>query len=172
MKKSVYELEDEDVGFLRERHGPLFQRMDEFELAVAGKKVYSVGDFTSYGLIGRPNVDLRAVFYDGKTRRGPIPRYMEERIEKWAASEAKVENPKGTITRELMAVAKKARGSKRSRVYVDGEEDLAALALFAVLDYGSIVAYGLPDENGTCAVEVTPEIRRAALSLKGWKRTE
>lgn len=166
MGKIVYELRDDDLGFLREKHGPLFRDMDEFERAVAGKKVYSVGDFTSYGLIGRPKVDLRAVFYDGKTRRGPIPQYMEEGIGKWGASGVRVENPNGTITEELMTAAKNCESK---RVYVEGEEDLAALALFAVLDYGSVVAYGLPEENGTCAVEVTPEIRKAALSLKGWK---
>ncbi len=165
--KIVYELMDEDVGFLREKHGPIFRNMDELERAVAGKKVYSVGDFTSYGLMGRNRIDLQAVFYDGKTRRGPIPQYMIEGISKWGKSEIKVENPKRTITEELF---KAAKSCESKRVYVEGEEDLAALALFAVLDYGSIVAYGLPEENGTCAVEVTPEIREAALSLKGWKR--
>lgn len=167
MGKIVYELTDDDLGFLREKHGPIFRNMDELERAVAGKKVYSVGDFTSYGLIGRPNIDLQAVFYDGKTRRGPIPKRMEEGIGGWGEREVRVKNPKGTITEELISAAKDCESK---RVYVEGEEDLAALALFAVLDYGSVVAYGLPEENGTCAVEVTPEIREAALSLKGWKR--
>ncbi len=167
MKKIAYELVDDDLGFLKEKHGPIFQNMDELERAVAGKRVYSVGDFTSYCLIGRHNIDLQAVFYDGKTRRGPVPQYMIDGISKWGESEIKVENPKGTITEDLISAAK---ACESKRVYVEGEEDLAAVALFAVLDYGSVVAYGLPDANGTCAVTVTPEIRKAALSLKGWKR--
>ncbi len=166
MGKIVYELMDEDLEFLREQHGPLFKDMDELERAVAGKKVYSVGDFTSYSLIGRNKIDLKAVFYDGKTRRGPIPQYMIEGISKWGESEVKVGNPNGTITEDLISAAKSCESK---RVYVEGEEDLAALALFTVLEYGSVVAYGLPDANGTCAVTVTPEIRKAALSLKGWK---
>lgn len=166
MGKIAYELTDDDLGFLREKHGPVFRNMDELERAVAGKKVYSVGDFTSYSLIGR-KIDLQAVFYDGKTRRGPIPQYMMEGISKWGESEIKVGNPKGTITEDLISAAKNCESK---RVYVEGEEDLAALALFAVLGYGSVVAYGLPEVNGTCAVTVTPEIREAALSLKGWKR--
>ncbi len=168
MGKIVYELMDEDMEFLKEQHGPLFKDMDELERAVAGKKVYSVGDFTSYNLIGRNKIDLQAVFYDGRTRRGPIPQYMIEGISKWGESEVKIGNPKGTITEDLISAAKSCE-SKQQRVYVEGEEDLAALALFTVLEYGSVVAYGLPDANGTCAVTVTPEIRKAALSLKGWK---
>ncbi len=164
----VYELMDEDMEFLKEQHGPLFKNIDELERAVAGKKVYSVGDFTSYSLIGR-KIDLQAVFYDGKTRRGPIPQYMIDGISKWGESEVKVGNPKGTITEDLISVAKDCESK---RVYVEGEEDLAALALFTVLEYGSVVAYGLPDANGTCAVTVTPEIRKAALSLKGWKKKQ
>lgn len=169
-KEVVYELKDDDLGFLKEKHGPVFQNMDELERAVTGKPVYSVGDVTSYGLMGCKTIDLKAVFYDGKTKRGPIPKYIEERISKWGEREVMVENPKGTITGELLDAAKRVCEAKnRSRVYVEGEEDLAALALFVVLDYGSIVAYGIPEENGTCMVEVTPEIRTAALSLKGWK---
>lgn len=173
-EKIVYELREEDVAFLRHRHGQLLKSRDEIEktLAGSGKKVYAVGDWTSYTLVGMHDVNLQAIFYDEKTRRGPSPIYMKDAIKKWKARQVGVENPKGAITEELMETAKKCgqAGSGRSKVCVDGEEDLAALALFAVLEYGSIIAYGLPDKNGTLMVEVTPEIRKEALSLKGWKK--
>lgn len=173
--KTVYALAEEDMAFMRKNHGILYREPKELEAALerSGKKVYAVGDWTAHSLIGMPNVNLQAVFYDGMTRRGPIPPSMRETIEKWDVPETttatRVRNPKSTITEELMEAAKSSE-TRRSRVYVEGEEDLATVALFAVLKHGGIVAYGLPDENGTCVVEVTKDIRKEALSLKGWKK--
>ena len=95
--------------------------------------------------------------YDGFERR--------ERV-KWSIplpTHAAV-NPHGVITESLMAAIKDAVKMKReSRVYVRGEEDLAALCCIAEAPVGAVIVYGQP-RKGVVVVPVTKK-------KKDWART-
>ncbi len=132
-------------------------------------RLITVGDIVTYNLLNAGLVpDIS--FVDDRTKRSPASDMVMKGTRHSYFRNITVENPPGIITEELLNETQKAMESNTPvQIFIKGEEDLAALALFTVLEYGSVVAYGLPDANGTCAVTVTPEIRRAALSLKGWK---
>ena len=74
----------------------------------------------------------------------------------------RVRNPAGGITRELWdAVASTAEQRTRTRIEVDGEEDLATLAVLALCPDDSQVLYGQPGE-GLVHLTLGPELRQRA----------
>jgi uncharacterized protein (UPF0218 family) len=74
----------------------------------------------------------------------------------------RVRNPAGGITRELWdAVASTAEQRMRTRIEVDGEEDLATLAVLALCPDDSQVLYGQPGE-GLVHLSLGPELRQRA----------
>lgn len=71
-----------------------------------------------------------------------------------------VENPAGTITSEaLVAVSKAAKTPQRTRIVVEGEEDLLTLAVISELPENSLVIYGQPGK-GIVICRVTPELKQ------------
>lgn len=71
----------------------------------------------------------------------------------------KVKNPPGTITDQAWSAIEKASNScRRTKIHVDGEEDLLALVAILTVPLNSIVLYGQPLQ-GVVVVRVTTEIR-------------
>ncbi len=68
-----------------------------------------------------------------------------------------VKNPPGTITQEAISAIQDAlKSSRRTKIVVDGEEDLLALIAISYAPENSFVIYGQPYE-GVVAVKVTPQ---------------
>ena len=82
-------------------------------------------------------------------------------------------NPAGTITDESWKTIKKAINcSGKSKVIVDGEEDLLTLVAVLSAPDGSIVVYGQP-KRGVVIIEVNEEIKqRFKEIIKKMKRWE
>ncbi|MGC8661660.1 MAG: GTP-dependent dephospho-CoA kinase family protein [Nitrososphaeria archaeon] len=75
-----------------------------------------------------------------------------------------VKNPQGTITASSVEAIKCAiRTDKRTRIIVEGEEDLLAIPCIIHSKSGWIIAYGQPNE-GMVIVEVGNSIKRLARS--------
>ncbi|MCS7121263.1 MAG: DUF359 domain-containing protein [Archaeoglobaceae archaeon] len=113
-----------------------------------------VGDVvTSCALKCRVKLDIAVI--DGKTLRD---RYKLEKLEGFEILNTK--NPAGFITKELVETLKiavdLALNGKRVCVFVEGEEDLAAIPLIILLPLKSVLIYGQPRE-GVVAVEITEE---------------
>jgi uncharacterized protein (UPF0218 family) len=71
-----------------------------------------------------------------------------------------VQNPPGTITDEAwQAIQTAMRGSKRTKITVDGEEDLLTLVAVLAAPENSLVFYGQPHE-GIVAVKATLETKQ------------
>jgi hypothetical protein len=68
-----------------------------------------------------------------------------------------VKNPPSKITKELQDAVKDA--VPPLKIIVEGEEDLATLPAILMAQFGSVVAYGQPNE-GIVLVEVTKEKKR------------
>lgn len=71
-----------------------------------------------------------------------------------------VKNPPGTITDQAWeAVIEATKSSRRTKIVVDGEEDLLALPAVIGAPDGSLVLYGQPHE-GVVVIEVTEAMKR------------
>ena len=117
-------------------------------------KTITVGDRVSQDLTDHqlaPDI----LIVDDKIMRKEIPP-----ITAAADSIIKVHNPPGTITAEArQAVVTAMRSLQRTRITVDGEEDLLALIAIAEAPQGSLVFYGQPRE-GIVAIKATEETQQ------------
>lgn len=118
--------------------GKVFQ-IKELLKKIRGKKAVAVGDITGKKLkdFGRePEIWI----YDGKEKRKrvgfsiPLPTHIAR-------------NPKGNITENLMKAIKDVLKIGKGRVFVKGEEDLAALYAAFKAQKSFVVLYGQPDKG-------------------------
>ena len=73
---------------------------------------------------------------------------IPEIIKDFQANEIRVKNPAGYITGGLYgAIDKALKSDGKFKIFVDGEEDLAALAAIDLAPIGSLVIYGQPGEG-------------------------
>ncbi len=110
-----------------------------------------VGDYTARRVLER-GLDADVYILDNRIMRKPtrpVSLDLEQTIH--------VQNPAGEITEEAwMAVKQAIRLKKKTRVVVDGEEDLLTLPAILFSPIGSLVLYGQP-MRGLVVVEVTKE---------------
>lgn len=116
-------------------------------------KIVTVGDQVSQDLTTHsllPDV----LIIDNKIMRKEIPP-----ISATADKVIKVKNPPGTITDEAwLAVEKAMRDSQRTKIIVDGEEDLLTLVAILTAPENSLVLYGQP-HKGVVAIKATAEAK-------------
>jgi uncharacterized protein (UPF0218 family) len=128
---------------LKEPLGPVVADAETLLAAVEAPLV-TVGDIVTYHLeeAGRqPDVAL----FDARTKREPVDDAVGAAL---AEADIRVENPAGTLTRELLVALREAIDAPGPvRVRVDGEEDLAALPAILAAPEGASVVYGQPGEG-------------------------
>ncbi len=118
----------------------------------------AVGDMVSFTLLDngfRPDL----VIYDLMTERRAYTS-LTTKLDKMEGVDAKVANPAGQITAELVReIALALERNVPTKLLVEGEEDLAALACVAMAPHGSCLIYGVPgkgmallrvDEDAAC----------------------
>jgi uncharacterized protein (UPF0218 family) len=147
---------------LKEPLGPLYTGADAL-LADAGEPLVAVGDVVTYHLLSagyRPSVAL----VDGKTERETADEEVRDAADGFDVR-IEVDNPQGTLTRELLVELTAAIARDRPTLLtVDGEEDLAALPAVAAAPDGAGVVYGQPDE-GMVLVTGDPDLRAEVRDL-------
>lgn len=114
-------------------------------------KLISVGDVTTFHLL-ESDIIPDIYIIDDRTNRKPTP----DRVDKnHRFTQVTVDNPAGTITEDLVNKIENALSSKKHvRIFVNGEEDLAALPAILMAPLNSIVLYGQPGK-GVVLVEIT-----------------
>ena len=116
-------------------------------------KIISVGDVISDNMT-RHGISLQVLIVDNKVMRAPIQPIAVD-----ADQTLHVKNPPGTLTEEAWTVIRKAlRGKQRTKVLVDGEEDLLTLVAVLCAPENSLVVYGQPHE-GIVVVKATEKSR-------------
>ncbi len=128
-------------------------------------KIVAIGDQVSKDLTDSsilPNV----LIVDNKIMRKEIPP-----ISATAEKVVNVNNPPSTITDEAWQVIEKmVQGNLRTKIIVEGEEDLLTLVAILVVPENSLVFYGQPHE-GIVAVKATAamkqKIRSVVEAMKG-----
>ena len=115
--------------------------------------VISVGDAVSENMV-KHGISLQVLIVDNKVMRDRIRPIVAD-----ADQTLHLKNPPGTLTEEAWTVTRKALSGKgRTKVLVDGEEDLLALVAVLCAPEDSIVVYGQPAE-GIVMVKVTGKTR-------------
>lgn len=142
--------------------GPIF-RADELMAHTDPKlPVAAVGDVCAHDAASRL-ANLKFVVVDFKTQRGPIP--ADDVVRTWGDREKRVPSPAEVVTASMYnAVLEAARAADRTRIIVEGEEDLAVLPAIMHLAPGATVIYGMPN-RGVTAVRVDDESRHLAMQF-------
>jgi len=133
--------------------------LDSLEGSRGCCEVIAVGDQSSKALLAAGGA-AHVYIFDGRTQRKrtthPKP-LVKELI--------KVKNPAGMLTGEAREAVRRSVGrSEAVSIYVDGEEDLLALAAVLYAPLGSLVLYGQPGE-GLVAVKVNKEKKDLVKSI-------
>ncbi|MDW7732652.1 MAG: GTP-dependent dephospho-CoA kinase family protein [Methanolobus sp.] len=117
-------------------------------------KLISVGDVTTFHLLNSDIIpDIQIV--DERTKRGPASNRVVVGTKHQGFTEIFVDNPAGVITEDLIdAVGNAIESDEHVRIFVRGEEDLAALPAILMAPQGSVVLYGQPDQ-GVVLVQIT-----------------
>jgi len=121
--------------------------------------VISVGDAVSDNII-KHNISLQVLIVDNKIMRASIKPILAG-----ADQTLHLKNPAGTLTEEAWVVTRNALSGKgRTKVLVDGEEDLLTLVALLCAPKNSLVIYGQPRE-GIVVVKVTEKTREKIRSI-------
>ncbi|HIE31501.1 MAG TPA: DUF359 domain-containing protein [Methanosarcinales archaeon] len=129
-------------------------------------KIISVGDITTCNLI-ESGILPDICIVDHLTCRASVSEGVLKRVQHPAFTEISVENPAGSITLELVTCITKAlRSGEHTRIFVQGEEDLAVMPAVMLAPLSSIVIYGQP-ASGCVLIKVTPEKRKEIKELLG-----
>ncbi len=133
------------------------------------RRVITVGDVVTTTLLDM-GIEPDLAVFDYKTQRS-MDCGSKDRIENMSGTLVTVENPAGRITPGMWrAVRDAARSDARTKIKVDGEEDLAALVAIVYAPRGAQIIYGIPDK-GVAVVEANDESRAfAAAAINRMKR--
>lgn len=138
---------DEDIKKdLRKIYGKVFNSLDEVRLPKDADLV-TVGDRISFNAIIR-EMKPRVIVYDGKEKKKTVEKNVLETLEKFEGEKIIVSNPPSHLNEELFDVAEKVfKTRKKFKIFIEGEEDLATLALAFKAPLGTYLMYGLIDKG-------------------------
>jgi len=132
-------------------------------------KIISVGDIVSESIVKR-GISPQVMIVDNRVMREPIaPIFLE------ADQTLYLKNPPGTLTDQAWSIMQEAlRHVQRTKVVVDGEEDLLTLVAVLCAPENSLVVYGQPHE-GIVVVKVTEQtkemIRRIVEAMETFSKS-
>jgi uncharacterized protein (UPF0218 family) len=156
-----------DEGIKAELRKPFGKIMQTRSLVAALQKrkgtLVAVGDNSIYVLLQngiRPDI---AVF-DFLCKRKEVEQPVRDRILAEYAGALKVKNDAGTITEEMAGAVESALLRKVGAIFVDGEEDLAALVVMQKAKAGTLLVYGQPNK-GAVLVNMDSEVRSRAVGI-------
>ncbi len=137
----------------------------------SAKKIAAVGDMTAFYLL-EASIAPDLAIVDNKTKRMPVPEHVQKSLEHDLYRTIEVKNPPATLTEDLMDLIRESLSRDgRTKIVVDGEEDLATLPAILYAPLGSAVVYGQPNE-GSVLVIVTEEKKKHIENLMKQMITE
>src|SRR5918999_1547254 len=144
-------LKDEHINLLKKPFGSLIKQEDIskeniFYFIKDSKMIITVGDATTEKILSFDLMPNLAII-DG----------IERRIKKSELEMANLKNTYLTIKKILFE-------KEQAIIFIDGEEDLLALPVFALAPLDSIVFYGQPLE-GIVMVKINDEIKKKSSNL-------
>ena len=103
---------------------------------------------------------------DMKTKRDtPLNVTQKDKMERIGKRKVNVDNKAGTISNELWdSIDEAINTPMNTKIIVNGEEDLATLAVISMVKMGAKVIYGMPDK-GMVVVDVNQQEKKRANSF-------
>ncbi|MGC1120380.1 MAG: DUF359 domain-containing protein [Candidatus Methanofastidiosia archaeon] len=141
MTQQAWEKMQERIGLLIA--GEIPEPYEILKGMLTGEKVIAIGDVVVENMMN-VGIEPDMAIVDGRSMR-------MDRIYK-IECDITVENPASELTEELIAAVRK--GYKR--IFVEGEEDLAALPAILYADANTLIVYGQPSE-GIIVIRPTEE---------------
>lgn len=155
-----YRLPDSLRPALAAPFGPIHDSGEAVRKA-EGRLVIAVGDVVTQTFLDAGSVP-KLMVVDGVTQRGAVVENALQGLPDHGVRHVTVKNPAAAITGELIAEMDRALKSKGSTLlFVEGEEDLAALPAMIMAPEGAAVCYGQPG-RGVVVIIVTPVVRERA----------
>ncbi|RLG19295.1 hypothetical protein DRN67_03070 [Candidatus Micrarchaeota archaeon] len=160
MKKLTDELREE----VREPFGEVFDLSTVIE-RVKSKTgmLVSVGDECSIGFL-KAGIRPEVMVYDFKIKRKEIDEESKRLLESIEGKKSTVPNEPSTIDPLMEAAVKRGLRGKTNKIFVEGEEDMAALVALMHAADGTLIAYGQPDE-GIVLIESNEKMRNKARAV-------
>jgi hypothetical protein len=160
-------LNDKLKAELQKPFGDLCSHADCAEKLKAYKKIVTVGDITTYTVV-QAGIVPDVCIIDGITMRAKVSDEIYHVISIEPRTVYKVDNPAGSISQELqkaVSASMKAIGRPmRTRIVVNGEEDLAVIPAVIEAPLGTAIVYGQPSE-GMVIIVTTREKKEKAKRL-------
>jgi len=167
-------LKDEHKNILKKPFGELIKqeeisRQKIYSLVKDSKALITVGDATTEKIISFDlTPDLSIIDCVERRIRRTESKILELKTFFLTSTQFKqyqCKNPKGTITKEAYITIKKIlMEEEKAIIFIDGEEDMLALAVFALAPIDSVVFYGQPLE-GLVSVKINNKIKRKSINL-------
>ena len=129
------------------------------------KYIATIGDICTIRVfedIREPNLCI----VDMKTKRNiALNSKQKKQIKEIGGKSVHVQNKAGTISDELWkSIKDNISNDINTKIIVDGEEDLATLAVISMVQLGAKVIYGMPN-RGMVVVDVNQQEKKRANSL-------
>jgi uncharacterized protein (UPF0218 family) len=160
-------LNDKLKAELQKPFGDLCSHADCAEKLRAYKKIVTVGDITTYTVV-QAGIVPDVCIIDGVTMRAKVSDEIYHAISTEPRTVYEVDNPPGSISEQLQnAVSgsmKDIERCLRTRIIVNGEEDLAVIPAVIEAPLGTAIVYGQPSE-GMVIIVTTREKKEKAKRL-------
>ncbi len=133
------------------------------KIGTVGKaRVIAIGDIASYNLL-QNGITPQMIIYDRKVKRKPVAKKIKALLDNLGWKTFRIDNKRGTISEEAwIAIEEGLR--KRSRIIVNGEEDLLVLPAVLLAKIGSLVFYGQPGK-GIVLIRVSAKKKKEVKKL-------
>lgn len=167
-------LKDEHVNILKKPFGELIKQEEISKQKInsmvdGSKSLITVGDATTEKIISLGlTPDLSIIdCVERRVRRTEskiveLKNFFSKRTQ---FKQYQCKNPKGTIAKEAYLTIKKILMKREQAIiFIDGEEDMLALAVFALAPLDSVVFYGQPLE-GLVSVKLNAKIKNKSRNL-------
>ena len=156
MVEVMYSLPSDMRDILKKSIGTLVRNDKELLEHISNdSKIVSIGDEITYSLL-KNNVKPIFCIIDYMIKRKKYNEFKITTIRSFGNKVVKIDNPAGTITKDLWETIKFVfeSNSDSIRIEINGEEDLASLAAIFLAPSDVTIIYGLPNK-GALLIEAT-----------------
>lgn len=129
---------------------------------VGKARVIAIGDVAAYNLL-QNGITPQMIVYDRKVKRRPAAKKITAFLDNLGWKTFRIANKRGTISEEAwIAIEEGLR--KRSKIIVNGEEDLLVLPAVLLAKKGYLVFYGQPNK-GIVLIRVSAKKKKEVKKL-------
>jgi len=124
------------------------------------KYIATIGDICTLKIFEQiREPDLCIIDYKTK-RNKPLTVNQKKKIDSIGGNIVEVKNPAGTISENLWnSIETALKERKKTKIIVEGEEDLATLPVISMSEIGAKVIYGMPDK-GMVVVDINQQTKK------------